>query len=89
MYANVLILIIFIGIIFITINLVRTDQTCPPNKIIYRYIPRTLDEETQSPAYASDIFKSMFMEPSPWINSVDSMILRKREDINEFFISQI
>lgn len=88
MYRNILILIIFIGIIFVIIDLVRTEQTCPQNKIIYRYIPRTLDEELESPAYASDVFRTMFSQPDPWINSIDNMMLRKREDVNQFFISQ-
>jgi len=88
MYKNILIILIFVGIILVVIELVRTEQKCQPNKIIYRYIPRTLDEELDSPAYASDIFRTMFSQPSPWINSIDNMMLRKREDINQFFISQ-
>jgi len=88
MYRNVLIIIIFIAILFIVIDLVRTEKVCPQNKIIYRYTPRTLDEELESPAYATDIFRTMFSQPSPWINSIDNMLLRKREDINQFFVSQ-
>jgi hypothetical protein len=34
------------------------------------------------------VFRTMFTQPSPWINSIDNMVLRKREDINQFFISQ-
>lgn len=89
MLKNILILFMFIGILFITINLVKTENQCPENKIIYRYIPRTLDEEQDSPAHVTDIFSTMFSQPSPWINSVDSMMLRKRENVNQFFISQI
>lgn len=89
MYKNILVLLIFIGILFIIVDLVKTDQTCPPNRIIYRFIPRTLDEELESPAYASDVFRTMFDQPSPWIKSIDNMLLRKRENINQFFISQI
>ncbi len=48
-----------------------------------------MDEENESPAYASDVFRTMFSQPSPWINSIDNMMLKKREDINSFFISQI
>jgi len=88
MYKTILIIIIFIGILFVVIDLVRTEKECPPNKIIYRYIPRTLDEELESPAYVTDIFRTMFSQPDPWIRSIDNMILRKREDVNQFFISQ-
>jgi hypothetical protein len=88
MYKNILVLFIFIGIIFVVIDLVKTDRVCPQNKVIYRFIPRTYDEESESPAFVTDIFKTMFSQPSPWINNVDNMLLRKREDINQFFISQ-
>lgn len=88
MYKNILVLFIFIGIIFVVIDLVKTERVCPQNKIIYRFIPRTYDEEAESPAFVTDIFKTMFSQPSPWINNVDNMLLRKREDINQFFISQ-
>jgi hypothetical protein len=88
MYKNVLIILIFLGILFIVVSLVQSEKKCPQNKIIYRFIPRTLDEELDSPAYESDIFRTMFSQPSPWIKSIDNMMLRKREDINQFFISQ-
>jgi hypothetical protein len=88
MIKNILILFIFVGILFITVDIVKTEKECPQNKVIYRYIPRTLDEEQESPAFATDIFRTMFSQPSPWINSIDNMMLRKREDINQFFINQ-
>lgn len=88
MFKNILILLIFIGIIFIVIDLVKTEKVCPKNKVIYRFIPRTLDEELNSPAFVTDIFRTMFTQPSPWIRSIDNMMLRKREDVNQFFISQ-
>jgi hypothetical protein len=88
MYKNILVITIFIGILFIVVDIVRTEKECPQNKIIYRYIPRTLDEELDSPAFATDVFRTMFTQPSPWINSIDNMMLRKREDVNQFFITQ-
>lgn len=88
MYKNILVLIIFLGIVFVIIDVVKTEHVCPQNKIIYRFIPRTIDEEFESPAFATDVFRTMFSQPSPWINDIDNMMLRKREDINKFFISQ-
>ncbi len=89
MYKNIIILLIFIGIIFIVIEVVRNEQKCPQDKIIYRYIPRTMDEESESPAYITDIFTTMFSQPDPWINSIDNLKIKKQEDINKFFISQV
>jgi len=89
MLKKILIILIFIDVIFVVIDLSKTEEKfCPKTKVIYRYIPRTLAEETESPAYATDVFRTMFSQPDPWINSIDNMILRKREDINQFFISQ-
>jgi len=88
MYKNILILLIFVGIVFVAIDLSKSEKQCEPNKVIYRFIPRTLDEELESPAYVTDIFRTMFTQPSPWIKSTDNMLLRKREDINQFFINQ-
>jgi len=88
MFKHILILLIFLGVIFVIVDLVKTEKECPQNKIIYRFIPRTLDEEMEFSAFATDVFRVMFSQPSPWINSIDNMTLRKREDINQFFISQ-
>jgi hypothetical protein len=88
MIKNILVLLIFLGIIFVVIDLVRTEKKCPSNQIIYRFIPRTLDEELEAPAFATDVFRTMFSQPSPWIKSIDNMMFKKREDINQFFISQ-
>jgi hypothetical protein len=85
---NILILIIAISVIFIAVDFARTEKECPKNKVIYRYIPRTLEEELESPAFVSDIFKTMFTQPSPWIDNVDSSLIKRREDINQYFISQ-
>jgi len=89
MYKTLLIIFIFIAILSITISITRTETKCEPNQIIYRYIPRTLEEEMDDPAYISDIFKVMFTQPSPWINNIDNDMDRKKEQVNKYFISQI
>lgn len=89
MYGTILIILIFVAAISITISLTKTEATCAPNKVIYRYIPRTLEEEMNEPAYISDIFTVMFSQPSPWINNVDNDMDRKKEQVNKYFISQI
>lgn len=75
---------------FIVIEIVKVNNTNPvKEKIIYRYIPRTLEEELTEPAYPSDIFKAMFTQPSTWIGETTDLDTRKRESINRFFISQM
>lgn len=89
MYNNILLLLLFIGIILIVIEFTRT-KTCPESeKIVYRYIPRTFEEEQTEPAYPSDIFRTMFTQPSTWVGEINDLDTRKRESINRFFISQL
>jgi hypothetical protein len=86
LFKNVLFIISLIGIIFIIIDIVRTYYKCPPNQVIYRYMPRTFKEEQTNPVPLSDIFKVLFNEPSPWINSIDTYT--SNNSINDRFISQ-
>lgn len=67
LYREVVLLMIFAGILMIVVELSKINNTCPKNKIIYKYIPRTLEEEEESSVYVTDIFKTMFSQPSPWI----------------------
>jgi len=83
-----LLILVFIGILFMTISIVKTQQECPKSPIIYRYIPRTFDEEQEDPAYVSDIFKVMFSVQSPWVYSVSNIDRKKQETVNQFFVNQ-
>ena len=58
-------------------------------KVVYRYIPRTLEEEMETPIYISEIFKTMFSQPSTWIDSTDDDAIRRKENMNKYFISQM
>jgi hypothetical protein len=83
-----LLVVVFIGLILITVNIVNYEQK-PQEKVVeYRYIPRTLEEEQAEPVYVSDIFKTMFSQQSPWIFSVQDIDRKKQEAVNKFFISQ-
>lgn len=88
-YKMILILILFIGIICIVVELVRVTNKCPEQQIIYRYIPRTFEEEQNEPVLATDVFKSMFLEESPWIASMQDAERRKMEQVNTYFIDQL
>ena len=83
-----MVLIIFIGILFMSISLTANLTTCPKERIIYKYIPRTFDEEQAEPVFVSDIFKTMFTQDSPWVRSANSYDERKLEETNKYFISQ-
>ena len=91
MYKAVIILLIFFGILFISIDYIRiysglVDKT---PKIEYRYIPRSFEEEQLEPIFVSELFETMFSQPSPWILSVKEYDQRKQENINKYFINQL
>jgi uncharacterized membrane protein (DUF106 family) len=59
------------------------------NEIIYKYLPRTLEEEQTEPVYVTQIFKTMFTQPSVWIDSTYEDTIRRTEQINKYFITQL
>lgn len=89
MFKGLLLFLLLIGIILVIVELVRSQKTETLEKVVYRYIPRTFDEEQNEPVYPSDIFNAMFTQPSTWIGETTDLDTRKRESINRFFISQM
>jgi len=62
----------------------------PPNtKIIYRYIPKTFAEEQRDYPMVTDIFKSLFTDQTPWVNSVMDYDKRKTLAVNKYYVSQV
>jgi len=86
-----MIFIIFIGILMIVIDITRIKAGLIKQepKIIYRYIPRTFEEEQLDPVYVTDIFETLFSQPSPWVGAVRTYDQRKQEKINQYFVSQL
>jgi hypothetical protein len=86
-YKYLLIFFVMIGIICITINLTSMYKTCPAQKIVYRYIPRSFEEEQDEPIPPSEIFFDLFNKPSPWVSGF-ALTKFSKNDINKYFISQ-
>jgi len=89
LFITSMILCSIIGIICITINLVRLNLPIPETKTVYRYMPKTFEEDQNSQPFVSDLFRTMFTEHSPWINSVMDYDRRKQEAINKYYVSQV
>jgi hypothetical protein len=85
------IIILIIGIILLTVYFVSKSELSAKcdQKIIYKYLPRTLEEEETDPIYVTEIFKTMFTQPSVWIDSTYQDTIRRNEAINKYFISQL
>lgn len=88
-YKEILILLIFIGVIFMIIEIVKTSAQCPQQQTIYRYIPRSFEEEQLEPVFPSSVFRVMFEQASPFEQSIDQMDIQRTEAINKYFVSQI
>jgi hypothetical protein len=89
MYKTFVLILFIMGIIFITSSVSKSMGEKTTEKIIYRYIPRTLEEEENEQAYPSEIFATMFTQPSTWIGAINDLDTRKKEAINQYFVSQI
>lgn len=91
MYKALVIIIIFVGLMMIIIDVARINAGLVDKepKIIYRYVPRTFEEEELSPVYVTDIFGVMFSSPDSWLTSIKSYDERKQEKINQYFVTQM
>lgn len=89
LFTTIMILCIICGIVCITINLVKLNFHVPETKIIYRYMPKTFDEEQREQPMVSEIFKTLFTDQTPWINSIMDYDRRRQEKVNKYYISQV
>ena len=79
-----------IGFLFLYIDQYKKLKSqMNKEKVIYRYVPRTPYDELQQELFPSDIFETMFSQPTPWINSVNDLDARQSKAVNKYFISQI
>ena len=88
MYKLLILIIVFIGIILVNRKRFIETIVLPPI-VKYKYIPRTFAEEQALPVYPSEIFETMFSQPSPWLLSIRNYDRKKQEQINQYFISQM
>lgn len=71
------ILLFIIGLGMVLIDYGKKSNTCPEQPIVYKYIPRSQEEEINNPIDVEDIFKTMFTETSPWIGTSRSNPIKK------------
>lgn len=71
MIREIVILIIFVGLLFIATDMIRIKAGLIEKKpdIVYRFVPRTFEEEQLYPVYPSEIFETLFSQPSPLVSN--------------------
>ena len=81
---TLIIFILLIAGILITIDITKMYYKCPLDKIEYRYIPRSFNDEQDNLVPIKSIFGKMFENPSPWVNSFtdNSNLVSNRDNSN-------
>lgn len=80
------IILLLFGISCIVIS---NTQKCQSQKIEYKYIPRTFQQEQNNPIYPSDIFIKMFQKPDPWMLGISALDFHKNEAIQKYFVQSV
>ena len=70
MLKSIILLLFFIGAIFITIGYVKHKVDTKPPIIEYRYIPQSFTMRQLNREPVRGIYGKMFNENDPWINSI-------------------
>lgn len=61
-------LMLMIGIIFISISWFKNELKCPPPKVIYKYIPaNVIDTQFSKENLPSNIYGDMFNNDNVWV----------------------
>lgn len=83
-----LLIVLIIGVFLIYMSYKRSEKQCPPPRVEYRFIPRTLKEEIENPVKVSEIFDSMFNSPTVFLGRDIGDRRLRSDNINKNFISQ-
>ena len=61
---GIILTLLVIGITMILVGFHKKNLKCPPPKVIYKFIPRTFEEEQENPPQVTRIFDKMFKSPN-------------------------
>jgi hypothetical protein len=58
--------LLFAGLLLIAIGYIRSNTRCPPPRVEFRYVPRTFEQEQNTPVPVLSVFGRMFQDRDPW-----------------------
>lgn len=58
--------LLFAGLVFVVIGYVRSNNSYPPPRVEFRYVPRTFEQEQDSPVPVMSVYGKMFSKRDPW-----------------------
>ena len=85
---SIILLLVIIGIIFIAVGYIKSNQSCPPPIVQYRYYPRTFEEEETNPVPVSAIFGKMFNNADAWEDRNGLLYIPRTKQISNLYDSQ-
>jgi hypothetical protein len=80
---SLIVMLLLLAFIMIVIDVTKMNYKCPTNKIEYRYIPRSFEDEQDNIIPIKQIFGKMFDNPSPWINSFTESPLVENSNVRQ------
>ena len=68
---SIVLLLAIVGLVMLGVGYVKSNLQCPPNRIEYRYVEKTFDQDQNTPAPILSIsgINSMFEDDTPWIQN--------------------
>jgi hypothetical protein len=66
---SIILLLAIVGLVMLGVGYVKSNLQCPPNRVEYRYVEKTFNQEQNNPTPIMSIsgINSMFEDDSPWI----------------------
>lgn len=81
---SIVLLLFFIGLMFIIVGYQKQLNIIPNPKIEYRYIPRTFYDEQLSSGNVLKQFSSLFENENPWIKDRNLEAVNAKDKSNFF-----
>jgi len=66
---SIILLLAIAGLVMLGVGYVKSNLQCPPNRVEYRYVEKTFNQEQNNitPLMSISGMNSMFEDDSPWI----------------------
>lgn len=66
---SLVLLLLVVGVCMIVIGYNKSNQICPANRVEFRYIPRTFEQEQEVPVPVLSVFGKMFQDEDAWMKT--------------------
>lgn len=76
-FNNIILFCVILGLLFIAFGLGQNYKKCPEQPVLYKYIPRDFNLDSNYPDLISVTFKDMFEKSEPYIVQIGNDNLRK------------